>query len=150
MSYIRIWIHAVFSTKYREPLLDKTSRQLLYNHIKELSGQKNIYLDHIGGYVDHVHILLSLGGKQNIADVMQQIKGESSFWINKQGIVQGKFQWQDDYYAASVSQSQVEKVRKYIARQEEHHRKKPFAKEVEEFIQKYGWQYVKDKESMQG
>ncbi len=150
MSYVRIWIHAVFSTKNREPLLDKANRLLLCKHIKENCEQKGIYIDHIGGYSDHIHVLLSLSKTQNIADTMQQIKGESSFWINKEGLLKEKLQWQDDYFAVSVSQSHVDRVRKYIAGQEAHHSKKIFAQEVNEFMQKYGWQYIKDKEEMQG
>lgn len=146
MSYVRIWIHAVFSTKNREAILDKENRGVLCTHIKEHCKEKGIYIDRIDGHTDHLHILLSLDKKQNIADVMQQIKGESSFWINKEKILKNKLQWQDDYFAVSVGQSQIEKVRNYISGQEEHHRKKTFAEEADEFMKKYGWQYIKEDE----
>jgi len=68
------------------------------------------------------------------------IKGESSFWINKNKLTQNKFSWQDDYWAVSVSESHLQATRNYILSQEEHHRKKSFAQEIEEFMNKYGWQ----------
>ena len=71
---------------------------------------------------------------------MQLIKGESSFWVNKQKLIKSKFEWQDEYFAISVSESQVKAVRKYILNQEEHHKKKTFKQEYDEFIQKYGFQ----------
>jgi len=78
-----------------------------------------------------MHLLISLGREQNIAKVMMLIKGESAHWFNSQNLLKGKFKWQDDYFAISVSESQVETVRAYIANQEEHHRAVPFAKELE-------------------
>jgi REP element-mobilizing transposase RayT len=67
------------------------------------------------------------------------IKGESSFWVNKQKILKGKFEWQDEYIALSVSESGISKVRQYIANQEEHHRKKTFTQEYEEFLSVHGF-----------
>ena len=83
---------------------------------------------------------------------MQLIKGESSFWINKENILGelspnlslGKFEWQDEYFAVSVSESMIETVRNYIRNQEEHHSKKTFQNEYEEFIVKYGFEKFKD------
>jgi len=76
-------------------------------------------------------LLISLVREQNIAKVMMLIKGESAHWLNQQGWIRGRFSWQDDYYAISVSESQVDTVREYIARQEEHHRAVPFLRELE-------------------
>jgi putative transposase len=83
---------------------------------------------------------VSLGKEQNVSKIVQLIKGESSLWINKSGFDGGRFEWQDDYFAVSVSESQVEAVKEYIDNQEEHHRKKSFAEEVEEFIKRYGFE----------
>ncbi len=91
-----------------------------------------------------MHCLISLGKDQTISGIVQLIKGESSFWINRNKKVQGKFGWQDDYWAVSVSESHVQKVRKYIKNQEEHHRFKTIDEEVDEFMKKYGWNYLKD------
>ena len=103
-------------------------------------------MDSVGGYKQHVHCLISLGKDHTISGVLQLIKGESSFWINKNKIVQGKFAWQDDYWAASVSESHLDQVRKYIQNQEEHHRFKTFEEEIDEFMLKYGWNFAKEKE----
>ena len=76
--------------------------------------------------------------EQTVSKISQLIKGESSFWINKNKLISQKFSWQDDFWAVSVSESHVEAVRKYIGNQEEHHRKKTFDEEVDEFMEKYG------------
>jgi putative transposase len=131
MSFVRIWVHAVFTTRSREPYFTSEIRGKLFEHIRSNCREKDIYLDSIGGWSDHLHILISLGREQNIAKVMMLLKGESAHWLNKQGFFKGKFFWQDDYFAISVSESQVEKVRSYISGQEEHHRATPFDKELE-------------------
>ena len=99
---------------------------------------KEIFLDSINGYSEHVHCLISLNKTQSISDVAQLIKGESSFWINKNKLTSNKFMWQDDYWAVSVSESMVPRTRSYILNQEEHHQKKNFKEEVDEFMKKYG------------
>ncbi|RLD39714.1 MAG: IS200/IS605 family transposase [Bacteroidetes bacterium] len=134
MSYIKIWIHAVWTTKNRVPYLKKKMRYKVFKHIKEYADSKGIYVDFINGHIDHVHCLISLNSNQCIADVMYIIKGESSFWINKMELTESKFGWQNKYYAASVSQSHVERVRNYIRNQEVHHRKTSLDEEIEEFF----------------
>jgi putative transposase len=145
MSYVRIWVHVVFSIKERnDKILDSRGRQTLIEHIQEQCKEKEIHLDSINGYFDHLHLLISLGKQQTIADVMHSIKGESSFWANKQHLFRYKLKWQDDYFAVSVSESQVDKVRNYIVLQETHHQKKTYAEEVDEFLKIYGWNRIKD------
>lgn len=78
-----------------------------------------------------MHILISLGRLQDIAKIVMLIKGESAHWLNAQKLLRGKFYWQDDYYAISVSESQVEAVRSYIENQEEHHKAKPLEQEID-------------------
>jgi len=94
--------------------------------------------------MEHVHSLISLGKDQSIAQVVQLIKGESSFWINQNHVLPNKFSWQDDYFAVSVSESHAESVVRYIKNQAEHHRIKSFSEEVDEFISKYGFKLIKD------
>ncbi|MBK0380785.1 transposase [Mucilaginibacter segetis] len=101
--------------------------------------EKGIFLQAINGYTDHIHCLISLGKDQSISKVAQLIKGESSFWINKHELTVQSFSWQDDYFAVSISESQVEKVTKYIKNQEIHHTKKTFDEEVKQFMTIYGW-----------
>jgi REP element-mobilizing transposase RayT len=88
---------------------------------------------------DHIHLLISLSTEQTIAKVAMLIKGESSFWINKEKLTKQKFEWQDEYIALSVSESAVSKVRKYIDGQEAHHQKKTFMEEYEEFLSAHGF-----------
>jgi len=123
MSFVKIWVHLVFATKNRQPLLSKNFRFDLYNHIIKNCKEKDIFLQTINGYTDHIHCLISLGKDQNISKTTQLIKGESSLWINKNGFTDEKFSWQDDYFAVSVSESQVGAVINYIKNQEQHHSK---------------------------
>ncbi|MES2265256.1 MAG: IS200/IS605 family transposase [Bacteroidota bacterium] len=87
MSFVKIWVHLVFSTKNRHPWLDKELRHKLHQHIIENCKEKDIFLQAINGYTDHIHCLLSLGKDQSISKLAQLIKGESSYWINKEGFV---------------------------------------------------------------
>lgn len=143
MPMIKVWIHLVWATKSRQPLLDKNIRQTIFQHMRENAKEKNIYVDFINGHTDHVHLLISLNAEQTIAKTVQLIKGESSYWVNKNNLCAGKFEWQDDYFAVSVSESGVNAVREYIKNQEEHHAKKTFQQEYDEFIAKYGFKIMK-------
>ncbi len=111
----------------------------MITHIKENAVEKDIYIDSIDGGKEHLHALISLGAKKSVSEVAGLLKGESSHWINKEKMLNGKFGWQDEYFAISVSESIVPKVRKYIRNQEEHHRAKPFSEEYIKFLKKYGF-----------
>lgn len=139
MPYIRIWVHIIWSTKNRERIITKEIKHKLLNHIKENAKAKNIFLDFINCEPEHVHATISLGSDQTISKIAQLIKGESSNWVNKNKFLSYHFEWQDEYIAVSVSESQINKVREYIKNQEEHHRKKSFAEEYDDFINKYGF-----------
>ena len=144
MSWVRIWIHLVFSTKNRQPLLiNEETRNKVFQHIKTNAENKNIWLEEVNGYRDHLHCLISLGRDQTMSKLAQLIKGESSNWINKEKLTKTKFAWQDDYWAVSVSESHLLRVKKYIQQQVEHHKRKSFTEEVDDFMQKYGWEHLK-------
>jgi len=141
MSFVSIWVHVVWGTKRREPLLEKPARYDIFNHIRENARNKGIHIDHINGYLDHVHCLISMNPKQDIADIVQALKGESSFWVNnKTELLKHRLQWCDDYYAVSVGASGLDAVREYIRNQETHHGKKTFEEECDEFIRVYGFE----------
>ena len=145
MPFIKVYIHFVWSTKNRKPFLaSKELRLIMWNHIRENAKSKGIFIDFISGYNDHCHCLVSLGMDQTIQKTMQLIKGESSFWFNNQKIIPEKFQWQEEYFAVSVSESMIDIVRNYIKKQEEHHSKKTFQDEYDEFFEKYGFQKIND------
>lgn len=123
MSFICIKVHCVWATKYREPLLqDPSLRKALFIHIYKNAHEKGIYLDTIGGWIDHVHCLISLRATQSIAQVMQQLKGESAHWYNSldRGL-NPDLKWQTEYFAQSVGNDRLEIVRRYIRNQESHH-----------------------------
>jgi len=143
MSWVQIWVHIVFTTKNRKPYLNTSEvRRQVFAHIKANAKEKRIWLDCINGYKEHVHCLVSLGKDQSLSKITQLIKGESSYWINGQELINQKFRWQDDYWAVSVSKSHIESVRKYIFNQEHHHKKISFREEVDEFMKKQGWKYL--------
>jgi REP element-mobilizing transposase RayT len=105
MAFVRVWIHAVWGTKSKHPYLVNEIKQKVINHINENAKQKYIFIDSINGYYEHLHCLLGLNAEMSISKAMQLIKGESAFWINKQKITVGKFEWADEYFAVSVSES---------------------------------------------
>lgn len=143
MSWIRIWVHLVFTTKNREPFLtSQDKKEIIINHIIENAKNKGIWLEEINGHLEHIHCLISLGREQTISKISQLIKGEASRWINDKKLLRARFSWQDDYWAVSVSESHVKEVKNYIRNQEEHHRIKSFTEEVDEFMKKYGWEYL--------
>ena len=136
MSWIRVWVHLVFTTKCHEVWLTKEIRNKLFDHIKENAKKKEIWLDRIGGYDDHIHCLISLRGEQSISRVAQLIKGESSFWLNENCFEHGKVLWQDDFWAVSVSEDHIKTLRKYIENQEEHHKERSFDQELVKYRMK--------------
>jgi putative transposase len=146
MAFVKVYIHFVWSTKDRAQYLQTQEiREKVWKHFRENAKNKGIFIDFINGYAEHCHCLISLGIDQTIEKVMQLIKGESSFWINKQNLIEGRFEWQDEYFAVSVSESMIDNVRDYIKNQEEHHRIKSFQEEYDEMIKKFGFQRFEDR-----
>ena len=145
MPFVKVYIHFVWCTKNRIPFLASPEiRKQLWQHIRQNAKEKNIFIDFVNGYDNHCHCLVSLGIDQTIQKTMQLIKGESSFWINKHDLIKQKFEWQDEYFAVSVSESGIDKVREYIKNQEAHHHKKTFEQEYNNFISEYNFQKFND------
>ncbi len=142
MPYTKVLIHLIWATKNREHLISKELKTLLLQHIKENSIIKDIFIDTLNCVSDHIHLLVSLSTEQTIAKTAMLIKGESSFWVNKQKLIKRKFEWQDEYIALSASYSAINKVRAYISNQETHHIKKTFAEEYEEFLNVHHFERV--------
>jgi putative transposase len=134
MPFTKVYIHYIWSTKNREHLITDELKPLLLKHIKENSIKKDIYITSLNCVSDHIHILVSLGKEQTIAKTAMLIKGESSYWINKEKLSKFKFEWQDEYIAISVQYNSIQNVVAYIGNQEEHHKKKNFSDEYNEFI----------------
>jgi putative transposase len=144
MSYVRIWLHCVWTTNKCIPYLKDEIRNEIIFHIRNNAKLKGIYIDHINGYHEHLHALISLSSTQTISDIIQKIKGESSFWINKNKLTRLKFEWQDDFYSVSIGMSQLDNLRKYIHNQEQHHKKTSFQEELESIIKEYNLQKMRD------
>ena len=141
MSYVKVWIHVVWGTKSREPILTKEARAILFPHIKENAKNKGIYIDTVNGYLEHVHCLIALNADTSISKTLQLIKGEASKWLNEQGVIKDKLEWAHEYFAISVSESIVEKVREYIKNQEEHHKRMDFKTEFVALLKKHGVEF---------
>ena len=139
MPFTKVMIHCIWATKNRQKTISKELKPVLLKHIKENSIHKSIHIDCLNCVDDHIHLLISLGREQTVSKVIQLIKGESSFWVNNEKIIAGKFEWQDEYIALSVSESAIERVRAYILNQEEHHKRKSFEQEHLEFLLIHGF-----------
>ncbi len=133
-SFPKIWVHLVFSTKNRQPLISRNQEGKIYNFIKSQMIDKGCFIKAIGGIEDHIHLLFLLNQNICLADLVKQIKGASSHWINQLNLSSEKFAWQTGYGAFSVSESQLLKVEKYILNQKEHHKTKSFNQEYQTFL----------------
>ncbi|HAP37212.1 MAG TPA: IS200/IS605 family transposase [Bacteroidetes bacterium] len=141
MAYVKVMIHAVWGTKNRESFLTTEIKPVVIKHIRENAKEKKIFIDTIDGSTEHLHCLFGLNAEMSISKALQLMKGESAFWMNVHKITKTKFEWADEYYAVSVSESQLEKVRAYILNQEEHHKKVTFQDEYEEFMRVYNFEH---------
>jgi REP element-mobilizing transposase RayT len=90
---------------------------------------------------DHIDVLFGMRPLQSLSDLMQDIKGDSSQWINKRKFIKGKFSWQEGYGAFSYGKSQISQVIQYIKKQQEHHKKKTFLEEYKEFLNAFDVNY---------
>jgi putative transposase len=137
-SYNKIWIHVVFATKDRFPLIKSGIESKLYAHIREQLIELGCPVRIINGMPEHIHLLFLQNPQKSIAEIVKQIKGNTSHWVNEQNIIPEKFAWQTGYAAYSVSESQMEKVYEYIKSQKKHHQEKTFIQEYDEFISVHG------------
>ena len=134
-THYSLHCHLVFSTKLRQPLIDQSWRNRLFGYLGgTISGLGATPLS-IGGTADHVHLLVGLQASHRISDILRELKHESSLWVHKE-IGVADFTWQKGYGAFSVSKSQIEVVRNYIVRQQEHHQKKSFEQEYLELLKR--------------
>ncbi len=145
-AYSRCWVHFTWGTLRREPIINKQAAPKLSKHLHENAESKHMYMKINYVNADHVHALIDLPTKYSMEEVMKLLKGESSWWANENELVLPKLVWGRGYGAFSVSHSHVDKVCKYIANQEEHHRKKTFQEEYKEFVRVYGLRWYDDDE----
>ena len=132
-SFTKLWLHLIWGTKNREKILsDRDFRKKISNHLYTYSNEKGIYMK--ANYVnsDHVHAVIDLPTNLEVEEVSRLFKGESSYWINNNADF--KFNWATGYGAFSVSESNLDKVVKYVFNQEEHHRNKTYSEEYDAFL----------------
>jgi REP element-mobilizing transposase RayT len=139
-TYCSFHYHVTFSTKNRYPLITKDWRENLHAYVGGILRNLTGVPLAIGGTEDHVHVLMGLRATHTVAGIMREVKGGSSQWIHA---VIGKkgFGWQPGYFGVTVSPSHLEKVKRYILNQEEHHRQKTFEEEYLDMLKLAGIAY---------
>jgi len=136
-TYTQIYIQFVFAVQDRISLIKPEWKDELYKYITGIVQNNKHKLIAINGVSNHIHVFVGYKPHQLIPDLLQDIKGSSSKWINEKRFVRGKFQWQEGYGAFSYSHSQVDSVVKYIMNQEKHHKKMTFAEEYLELLKRF-------------
>lgn len=140
-TYTQIHIQFVFVVKFRKALIDKSFKQELYQYITGIVQSYGHKMLAINGVEDHVHVFIGMRPTQSISDLMQDVKGSSSKWINEKKFLKVKFEWQEGYGAFSYSKSHVQKIINYVNNQEKHHAKQTFRDEYIEFLKKFDIEY---------
>lgn len=140
-SLVKNYIHIVFSTKYRRPIIDEEIENELYKYLGGTCNSLDCHVLIVGGYYDHIHILCMLSKNISLVELVKKVKAHSSKWIKTKGEKYSNFYWQDGYGAFSVNPAQIDIVKNYIANQKEHQNKKNFKKEFKLFLKKYEVEY---------
>ena len=136
-SYTQIHIHAIFSVQNRISLIKVEWKDELYKYITGIIQNQGHKVLIINGMPDHIHILFGMRPVQSLSELMQDVKGSSSKWINQNSFVKGNFSWQEGFGAFSYGKSQLKNVIKYIENQEVHHKKITFLEEYKKFLEKF-------------
>jgi REP element-mobilizing transposase RayT len=136
-TYTQIHIQTVFSVQDRYCIIQKSWKDELFQYFTGIIQNHGHKVLAINGMPDHVHILFGMRPTQSLSDLMQDIKGDSSKWINKKGFIPGRFSWQEGFGGFSYGKSQVNNVIDYIKNQEIHHHRKSFVQEYLEFLEKF-------------
>lgn len=140
-SLVQNYIHIVFSTKHRQPLIRPPYEQELHAYIGGICKELDCPVLIVGGYTDHIHVLCMLSKKIALMTLVQKVKAHSSKWMKTKDESLTNFFWQDGYGAFSVNPKQVDTVVRYIQNQYEHHRQKTFKKEYRQFLTQYKTDY---------
>lgn len=136
-SLAKVYLHVIYSTKNREPLLLDDWRDECFQVIGGAANTVGCPPMIVGGMADHIHILFQLGRTITMADAIGKIKSISSAWVNQSRRSAEPFHWQNGYAAFSVSQSNVRAVREYIRNQPEHHKQRSFQDELKDWLRRY-------------
>lgn len=140
-SLVKNYIHIVFSTKYREPLIYPPIEEELQKYLGGICNRLDCHVIKVGGYTDHIHILCMLSKKLALMKLLEELKVHSSKWIKTKGDKYNNFYWQNGYGAFSVKPSEIHIVTAYIANQHQHHRMQTFQDEYRFFLKEYHVEY---------
>ena len=140
-SLVKNYIHIIFSTKHREPLIHSPVEAELHAYIGGICNKLDCPVIKVGGYTDHIHILCMLSKKIALMKLMEELKANSSKWIKIKGTEYENFYWQDGYGAFSVNPSEVDTIIAYINNQHKHHDKKTFQDEYRTILKNYNVEY---------
>lgn len=147
-SLVKIYIHIVFSTKHRKPMIHPPVESELHAYLGGICNKHECTVLKVGGYADHIHILCMLSKKITIVKLLEELKSHSSKWIKTKGEEYKNFYWQDGYGVFSVNPMEVDRVIAYIANQHAHHSQKTFQGEYRTILRKnkvdYSEQYIWD------
>ena len=143
-TYTQIYIQFVFAVKFRDGLIKSSWKVELYKYITGIIQNNNHKLLAINGMSDHIHILVGLRPNQSISSLVNDIKSNSSKFINEKKFLSVRFEWQKGYGAFSYGKSQVQAVTNYIINQEKHHERKSFKEEYLIFLQKFEIEYSEE------
>ncbi len=140
-TYTQIHIQFVFVVKYRKGLIQASFKEELYQYISGIIKNYDHKLLAINGMPNHIYVFIGMRPTQSISDLMQDIKGSSSKWINEKKFLPIKFEWQSGYGAFSYSKSHVERVIRYVQNQENHHKGQTFREEYVQFLNAFEIDY---------
>jgi putative transposase len=140
-TYTQIHIHFILVVKFRQAVISPLWKNDLYGYITGIIQKYDHKLLAINGMPDHVHIFVGMRPTQTMSDLMQDVKGSSSKWINNNSFIGNKFAWQSGFAAFSYCKSEVQTVINYINNQEKHHSKKKFMIEFKELLQEFNVEY---------
>ena len=140
-TYTQIHIQCVMAVKFRASLIEASWKEQLHKYITGIVQNHGHKMIAINSMPDHLHLFIGFRPNQSLSDLMRLVKGESSEWINKQQFTPAAFRWQEGYGGFSYSRSHVQAVTDYIMNQEEHHRKKTFLEEYQQFLEQFEVEY---------
>ena len=140
-TLVSLMVHVIFSTNNREPFITPEIEPELFAYVGGILKNHDSRLLDVGGTADHIHLLVSQSKNVSLSSLMKDVKKDSSSWIKKKGSGFRNFHWQDGYGGFSIGKSDIPELKKYIASQKEHHRKRTFKEELIEFLDEYGIAY---------
>jgi REP element-mobilizing transposase RayT len=140
-TLVSLLVHVIFSTRNRQSLITPEVEPQLFAYIGGILKNNTSRLIDAGGTADHVHLIISQSKNISLSSLMKDVKKDSSVWIKTKSATFRDFHWQDGYGAFSISKADLSGLKKYLANQKDHHRKRSFKEELINFLDEYGMEY---------